>query len=287
MNNKTSIIIAVVVVLIVGIGAYFIKNKNVSDDSTSMSQSQNEDKFANTDTGNLNSNTNSMSQGDQTLESNDKTNMEDTKMQGDTNKDADKDSSGSMSATTPETGCVRTFSESKLKNDKIDINDKHVTLDIEGFGKIDLEFYPKDAPKTVENFLRLVNSGFYDCLTFHRVAKGFVIQGGDPNGNGTGGISAFGSKFEDELNASTPSYKAGYKKGVLAMANSGPNTNGSQFFIMLADTQLPHQYTIFGKVTAGLDIVDKIGAVDINPGPFGPTDGSPKSKVTIKKATIK
>jgi len=133
--------------------------------------------------------------------------------------------------------------------------------------------------------LRLTDSGYYDCLTFHRVAKNFVIQGGDPNGDGTGGQSAFGKPFADELDPSTPSYKTGYVKGVLAMANSGPNTNGSQFFIMLADNNLPHNYTIFGKVIAGQDVVDKIGQVDITP-QMGPTDGAPKTPVVMESVKI-
>lgn len=129
-------------------------------------------------------------------------------------------------------------------------------------GDIELELYPKDAPKTVENFATLISQGYYDGLTFHRVEPGFVIQGGDPSGNGTGGRSVFGDTFEDELDPKTESYQAGYKEGVLAMANRGPNTNGSQFFIMLADTPLPHAYTIFGKVTKGMDVVRKIAVGD-------------------------
>ncbi len=182
--------------------------------------------------------------------------------------------------------CVRNFDANKLaQNGSIKISGRQVELDVKGFGKINLEFYDKDAPKTVENFLRLADSGYFNCLTFHRVAKGFVIQGGDPNGNGTGGISAFGAKFEDELNPNTPSYKAGYVKGVLAMANSGPGTNGSQFFIMLADNQLPNAYTIFGKVSSGMDIVEKIGQVDITP-QMGPTDGAPKTPVVMQSVKI-
>lgn len=130
-------------------------------------------------------------------------------------------------------------------------------------GDISLELYPNDAPKTVMNFATLAKNGYYDSLTFHRVEPGFVIQGGDPNGNGTGGVSIYGAKFEDELNPNTTSYKTGYLEGVLAMANAGPNTNGSQFFIMLADnTSLPKNYTIFGKVTSGLDVVHKIAVGD-------------------------
>lgn len=131
-------------------------------------------------------------------------------------------------------------------------------------GDIVVELYPNDAPKTVTNFASLAKGGFYDCLTFHRVEPGFVIQGGDPNGNGTGGTSVYGPEFEDELNAESASYKAGYKKGVLAMANRGPNTNSSQFFIMLDDNEtLPKNYTIFGKVTSGLDVVDGIAVGDV------------------------
>lgn len=130
-------------------------------------------------------------------------------------------------------------------------------------GDIVIQLYPQDAPKTVMNFATLAKGGYYNGLTFHRVEPGFVIQGGDPNGNGTGGESIFGPTFEDELNASTSSYQAGYLEGVVAMANRGPNTNGSQFFIMLADnTSLPKNYTIFGKVTQGMDVVKKIQVGD-------------------------
>lgn len=126
-------------------------------------------------------------------------------------------------------------------------------------GDIVISLYGQDAPKTVTNFATLAKMGYYNNLTFHRVEPGFVIQGGDPNGNGTGGRSIYGPTFEDELSPNTPSYQTGYKEGVVAMANSGPNTNGSQFFIMLADNNtLPHNYTIFGKVTSGMDVVQKI-----------------------------
>lgn len=125
-------------------------------------------------------------------------------------------------------------------------------------GNITFQTYDTDAPKTVENFITLAKKGFYDGLIFHRVISGFMIQGGDPNGTGTGGP---GYTFEDELNPSTESYQRGYKKGVVAMANAGPNTNGSQFFVMLEDYPLPNDYTIFGAVTVGQDVVDAIGAV--------------------------
>ena len=105
-----------------------------------------------------------------------------------------------------------------------------------------------------------------------------MIQGGDPNGNGTGGP---GYKFDDELNPNTASYKAGYKKGVVAMANAGPNTNGSQFFIMHADYALPHAYTIFGKVVEGQDVVDKIANVKVG------ANDKPVNPVIIKSVTLK
>jgi cyclophilin family peptidyl-prolyl cis-trans isomerase len=183
--------------------------------------------------------------------------------------------------------CQRDFSQAKLNaNANLNIQNRQVQMNVKDFGIVTLEFYPSDAPKTVENFLRLTDSGYYDCLTFHRISKGFVIQGGDPTGTGTGGTSAYGTPFADELNPTTASYKTGYVKGVLAMANSGPNTNGSQFFIMLADnTTLPHAYTIFGKVTMGLDVVDKIGQVAITP-EMGPTDGSPVTPVVMQSVKI-
>ena len=131
------------------------------------------------------------------------------------------------------------------------------------FGDIQFETYDADAPKTVANFITLANKEFYDGVIFHRVIKGFMIQGGDPTGTGAGGP---GYKFEDELNPQTESYKAGYQKGVVAMANAGPNTNGSQFFIMLENYPLPNNYTIFGKVVKGQDVVDKIGNVKTDSG---------------------
>ena len=137
-------------------------------------------------------------------------------------------------------------------------NMKHLIIIKTNFGEIQFETYDADAPKTAANFIVLANKGFYDNLIFHRVIKGFMIQGGDPSGNGTGGP---GYQFEDELNPQTESYKTGYLKGVVAMANAGPNTNGSQFFIMLENYPLLHNYTIFGKIVKGQEIVDKIGDV--------------------------
>jgi cyclophilin family peptidyl-prolyl cis-trans isomerase len=152
-----------------------------------------------------------------------------------------------------------------------------ITLDT-NYGAIVFETYDSDAPNTVKNFVTLAEKGFYNGLTFHRVIKNFMIQGGDPSGNGTGGP---GYKFDDELNPNTASYKAGYKKGVVAMANAGPNTNGSQFFIMHADYPLPNLYTIFGKVVSGQDVVDKIANVQTGAG------DKPVTPVVMKTVTVK
>lgn len=122
-------------------------------------------------------------------------------------------------------------------------------------GEIVFELYADDAPKTVSNFVYLTKEGYYNGLTFHRVEPGFVIQGGDPNGDGTGGP---GYDFADET------VTKDYKEGIVAMANRGANTNGSQFFIMLADNStLPKQYTIFGKVISGMDVVKQIAVGDV------------------------
>jgi len=120
-------------------------------------------------------------------------------------------------------------------------------------GPITFELFDEDAPKTVQNFKDLIGKGFYDGLTFHRIIKDFMIQGGCPQGTGTGGP---GYTFEDEFN----DHKV--VRGALAMANAGPNTNGSQFFIVTADEcpWLDGKHTVFGQVTAGEDVVERIGS---------------------------
>ena len=147
-------------------------------------------------------------------------------------------------------------------------------------GTIKFELLESDAPKTTENFITLAEKGYYDGVIFHRVIKGFMIQGGDPTGTGQGGESAWGGRFNDEIDSSSALYQRGYKKGTVAMANAGPNTNGSQFFIMHADYPLPPSYTIFGRVTDGLDVVDTIAESE--------TDRSdrPASEVKIENVTI-
>jgi cyclophilin family peptidyl-prolyl cis-trans isomerase len=147
-------------------------------------------------------------------------------------------------------------------------------------GTIRFELLETDAPKTTENFITLAERGYYDGIIFHRVIKGFMIQGGDPTGTGRGGEAASGGRFNDEINSSSAVYQRGYKAGTVAMANSGPNTNGSQFFIMHADYGLPPSYTIFGRVTEGQDVVDTIAT-----SPTG-RDDRPASEVKMEKVTI-
>src|SRR6476659_4140927 len=131
-------------------------------------------------------------------------------------------------------------------------------------GTIKIELLEDQAPKTTENFRLLAEKGYYDGVIFHRVIKNFMIQGGDPLGEGYGGESAWGGKFDDEIDRSSDLYAGTYDKGTVAMANSGPNTNGSQFFIMHIDYPLPPSYTKFGKVTEGQDVVNEIARVDRN-----------------------
>jgi cyclophilin family peptidyl-prolyl cis-trans isomerase len=145
-------------------------------------------------------------------------------------------------------------------------------------GNLEVEFYPKDAPKTVNNFVCLAKAGYYDNTPFHRIIKGFVIQGGDPTGTGTGGP---GYRFNDE-----PISKD-YLKGTLAMANAGKNTNGSQFFVVTADlrNKLPKSYTIFGQVTDGMDVVDKLENSPVTVSNSG-EQSKPVNPVTLNKVTI-
>ena len=140
-------------------------------------------------------------------------------------------------------------------------------------GPVEIELFPGEAPKTVENFTKLAGEGFYDGLTFHRVIKDFMIQGGCPQGTGTGGP---GYTFEDEINPHK------IVRGALAMANAGPDTNGSQFFIVTADAcpWLDGKHTVFGRVTSGMDVVDAISSL--------PTDASdrPREEVTIQRVEL-
>jgi cyclophilin family peptidyl-prolyl cis-trans isomerase len=140
-------------------------------------------------------------------------------------------------------------------------------------GAIEFELFDDDAPKTVENFLKLARDGFYDGVIFHRVIPDFMIQGGDPTGTGRGGP---GYQFEDEFNDNK------VVRGALAMANAGPNTNGSQFFIVTAEATpwLDGKHTVFGRVTNGMDVVDEIENVDTD------ANDKPREDVTIERVEL-
>jgi len=158
----------------------------------------------------------------------------------------------------------------------IDVNKTYTALLKTGAGDITIELNAKGAPNTVNNFVYLARAKFYDGTIFHRAIKGFMIQGGDPEGTGMGGP---GYKFDDEP------FTGEYMKGTIAMANAGPNTNGSQFFIMHADYPLPKNYVIFGKVTAGLEAVDKIAEAPVQTGPSG-ENSQPVNPVKVESVTI-
>lgn len=155
----------------------------------------------------------------------------------------------------------------------IDENKEYVASFKTNQGDFKIKLYTKDAPKTVNNFVYLAREKFYDGLIFHRIIKDFMIQGGDPNGDGTGGP---GYKFEDEIN----SHKL--VKGTLAMANSGANTNGSQFFVVTKEATewLDGKHTAFGEVIEGLDVVMKIEGVEVG------ANDLPKSEVKILSVEI-
>ena len=180
--------------------------------------------------------------------------------------------STSTAASTAAAGAAKTWSSPPPMT--IDKNATYTAVLRTSEGNITVALDPAQAPKTVNNFVFLAKEGFYDGLTFHRVIPDFVIQGGDPEGTGSGGP---GYQFEDEL----PEAGA-YKLGSLAMANAGPNTNGSQFFIITGQqgVQLPPNYSLFGQVTKGQDVADKISTM------AAPGTETPDPPVTIEKVTI-
>lgn len=165
--------------------------------------------------------------------------------------------------------------------EQIDYAKKYTTATLEtSLGSIKVTFYAADAPITVNNFLKLAESGFFDSTKFHRVIKGFMVQGGDPNSK-SGAVSTWGMggpdyRFKDEFNAHK------LVKGSLAMANSGPNTNGSQFFIVTAESTpwLDGKHTNFGEVASGMDVVEKIESSKTGPG------DRPLEDIVIKKVTL-
>ncbi len=141
-------------------------------------------------------------------------------------------------------------------------------------GTIEIDLFAEDSPRTVNNFVFLARDGFYDGVIFHRVIEDFMIQGGDPTGTGTGGP---GYRFPDELDLAS---ERGYPRGTVAMANAGPDTNGSQFFIMHRDTPLPPNYSVFGEVREGLDVVDEIASTDTD------SRDRPRSDIRIESVTV-
>lgn len=167
---------------------------------------------------------------------------------------------------------------SKPPEMQIDGSKKYSALVETNKGDFTIELLPAEAPVTVNNFVCLARAGFYDNTPVHRIVAGFVIQGGDPTGTGSGGP---GYRFNDEP------VNLDYQKGTVAMANAGPNTNGSQFFVVLDDLtgRLPKNYTLFGKVSDGMDVVDALGKVETKVGRSG-EKSTPVDPVTIEKVTI-
>ena len=154
-----------------------------------------------------------------------------------------------------------------------------IKIEVKGFGTIMVELDKEAAPKTVENFEKLVSEGFYDGLTFHRIIKGFMIQGGDPNGNGTGDSKV---KIPGEFKSNGWDNPISHKRGVISMARAqNPNSASCQFFIVHEDSEfLDGDYAAFGHVTDGMDVVDAIASVDTYP------NDMPCKKVVIKKISI-
>lgn len=160
---------------------------------------------------------------------------------------------------------------------EIDKNKKYTAFFETSAGEITIDLYAGETPITVNNFVYLAKKNFYDGTTFHRVIKGFMIQGGDPKGDGTGGP---GYKFDDEP------FQGDYKRGTVAMANAGPNTNGSQFFIIHQDYDLPKNYVIFGQVISGLETVDKIAQAPTTSNPTTGENSKPVSPAKINSIRI-
>ena len=152
-----------------------------------------------------------------------------------------------------------------------------VAIEMENGGKIELELYPEAAPITVKNFLKLVGEGFYDGLTFHRIIPGFMIQGGDPLGNGMGGAD---ENIVGEFRANGHNNPIKHERGVISMARAyNPNSASSQFFIMHKNApHLDGQYAAFGKVVSGLEVVDEIASI--------PTDHSDRPKIAVRMKRV-
>ncbi|OOM76678.1 putative peptidyl-prolyl cis-trans isomerase [Clostridium puniceum] len=175
----------------------------------------------------------------------------------------------------PKSESTNTESESTKENKNLPI----ATITVEGYGVMNVELYPEIAPNTVNNFISLANKGFYNNLKFHRIIKDFMIQGGDPKGNGTGGP---GYSIEGEFTSNGFANSLKHTKGVISMARAqDPNSAGSQFFIMSGDSpNLNGEYAAFGKVISGIDVLDKIQSVEIS------SNDAPKKDVIITSITV-
>ena len=185
----------------------------------------------------------------------------------------------------PIAGCSPSSGNAKVPAGATSSGGKHATIETDK-GPIEIELLESSAPRAVENFRLLAEHGYYNGLTFHRIVKGFMIQGGDPAGTGMGGESAWGGTFPDEIDRQSPVYRDGYRRGIVAMANAGPNTNGSQFFIMHMDYALAPDYVIFARVTSGMSTVDAIAETRTTAGDDGAMS-KPVTPQVMKTITIR
>ncbi len=181
-----------------------------------------------------------------------------------------------------ETTVAKTLTWTSPPAMQIDVNKNYKAIFDTSLGKFEIQLFPKETPLTVNNFVFLARQGYYDGVTFHRIVKDFVIQGGDPTGTGGGGP---GYKFADELPP-----KHSYDTGIVAMANAGPNTNGSQFFICVGykaqNLNNYPNYTQFGQVSSGIDVVQKIASVPVGLNSSGNEMSRPLNPPVINKITI-
>lgn len=187
---------------------------------------------------------------------------------------------GNNKSNTAKTGETTTKSENNNSDSTKESKNLPVaTINVEGYGTMEVELYPEIAPNTVNNFISLANKGFYNNLKFHRIIKGFMVQGGDPKGDGTGGP---GYSIEGEFTSNGFANSLKHTKGVISMARAeDPNSAGSQFFIMSGDAaNLDGEYAAFGKVISGLDVLDKIQTVETN------SNDAPKKDVVITSITV-
>jgi len=167
-------------------------------------------------------------------------------------------------------GCSQNQEDSAASKPRAANQPNRIAVIETDIGTIKFELLEDEVPRTAENFAQLAERGYYNGTIFHRVISGFMIQGGDPNGDGTGGATATGALLPNEINRTSSLYQGGYRRGLVAMANKGrPETAGSQFFIMHQNYALQPNYTIFGRVTEGMDVVDRIATAPTTMGSDG------------------